>query len=274
MQGSIAQALALTIYANDVLRGTPRDRFWPSATAFVFCKNVRFLDLGGQPNAPTEILFAQDPVQWVARLKREGAVGFHVHYLSSNGPGISDRMSVAFVGGGGQWLIESARHDVSDLWDARWRLGNRDDPEKNIWDVAYGRVGKNSARVQPTTRGLAALRHELNDVLSKIEAFASRHGLDVFAKSFRDGIDRLRSDAPLAGVYHSDLAEANSLALDAQQILGAAQAAWVFGGMGSWNDLGFEGPEQEEYERLSGQLFLLLNQSICEAANTGFPEGE
>ena len=67
-----------------------------------------------------------------------------------------------------------------------------------------------------------------------------------------------------------DLARGGRLPLDARQILGAAQAAWVFGGMGSWNDLGFEGHAQDEYTALSDELFSLLNQAICEAANSGF----
>jgi hypothetical protein len=56
--------------------------------------------------------------------------------------------------------------------------------------------------------------------------------------------------------------------LEAKQLLGAVQAAWVFGGMGSWNDLGFDGDDQQEYDKLSIELFLLLNQAICSAINT------
>ena len=45
--------------------------------------------------------------------------------------------------------------------------------------------------------------------------------------------------------------------LPAAQLLGAAQSAWVFGGMGSWNDLGFEGEDQALYDRLSEELYRL-----------------
>ena len=38
----------------------------------------------------------------------------------------------------------------------------------------------------------------------------------------------------------------------------ACEAAWVFGGMGSWNDLGFQGEDQQTYERLSHRLFQLV----------------
>lgn len=55
--------------------------------------------------------------------------------------------------------------------------------------------------------------------------------------------------------------------LEAKQLLAAAQAAWVFGGMGSWNDLGFDGNDQQEYNELSDKLFSLLNQAVSNATN-------
>jgi hypothetical protein len=41
----------------------------------------------------------------------------------------------------------------------------------------------------------------------------------------------------------------------------------VFGGMGSWNDMGFEGSDQREYDRVSELLFTALNETIQTAAN-------
>lgn len=50
-------------------------------------------------------------------------------------------------------------------------------------------------------------------------------------------------------------------------LLDACQSAWVFGGMGSWNDMSFEGADQAEYDRLSEELFNTLNETIQTAAN-------
>jgi hypothetical protein len=56
---------------------------------------------------------------------------------------------------------------------------------------------------------------------------------------------------------------------DARSVLiSPAQAAWVFGGMGSWNDQGFDGQTQDRYERLSENLYKLLNRVIVTAANS------
>jgi hypothetical protein len=49
-------------------------------------------------------------------------------------------------------------------------------------------------------------------------------------------------------------------------ILRAIKHAWVFGGMGSWNDTG----GGERYEELSERLFKALNDTICGLANSTF----
>jgi hypothetical protein len=56
-------------------------------------------------------------------------------------------------------------------------------------------------------------------------------------------------------------------------LLDASQKAWVFGGMGSWNDLGSEGDDQKLYERLSDRLFRAVNEAIEAAATSTFKEG-
>jgi hypothetical protein len=38
--------------------------------------------------------------------------------------------------------------------------------------------------------------------------------------------------------------------------------------MGSWNDMGFQGQDQVRYEKLSGELFALLNDAIIVSTNS------
>jgi hypothetical protein len=55
--------------------------------------------------------------------------------------------------------------------------------------------------------------------------------------------------------YHSDLMPENAYGMAEQQLLFAASHAWVFGGMGSWNDMGFEDKQvQHRYETVSSAL--------------------
>jgi hypothetical protein len=268
LQGPIAQAAALAIFGNDILRGFSRENFWPASTVFKFCKAVRFVTLSGEATSPTESPFAADPMQWITRLRDEGTTRLHIHAFAHNDPQISDRMSVGFVGGGGRLLIETQQARVSDLWQARWQGLNKDDPDQKIWDVTYFRIDQDRPHIPLQTNSITALRQDLMMVLSKIEAFAARQKLEYFAGAFRKATGLLSSDHPLSETYHSDLAPTAAIPLEAKQLLGAVQAAWVFGGMGSWNDLGFDGDDQREYDALSGKLFLLINQTLCSAINT------
>ncbi|MCP4618415.1 MAG: hypothetical protein GY844_18515 [Bradyrhizobium sp.] len=269
MQTSIAQAAALTVFGNDILQKQQRDNFWPTATVFNFCKYVRFVSLGGDTRAPTESSFADTPGEWSARLKSDGTVGLRLHCGARNKPGISDRDAVGFVGGGPRWLIETMRHQQSDLWEGSWQVVDKDAPDRKIWGVTYFRIAPNAPRLPLQSRSLEEVRRDLEIALKQIETFAGHRKLEPFVTMFRNGARLLASDNPLDGLYHPDMGPA--LPLGARQLLGATQAAWVFGGMGSWNDIGFDGADQQEYEQLSDRLFSLLNEAICAAANTSAP---
>ncbi len=57
--------------------------------------------------------------------------------------------------------------------------------------------------------------------------------------------------------------------LDARQLLAMASRAWVFGGMGSWNDIGFtDAARNEEYRRVSQELYRAVTDAIRDAANS------
>jgi hypothetical protein len=80
--------------------------------------------------------------------------------------------------------------------EARWLVGNREDPEHKIWDVAYCRVDKNRAHLTFSSESLIKLKSHLEVVLSKIEAFATRKNLETFAKAFRAAKEVLFSNEP------------------------------------------------------------------------------
>ena len=72
--------------------------------------------------------------------------------------------------------------------------------------------------------------------------------------------------------YHQYLAPGGGLPSLAVRLLDAYQPAWVFGGMGSWNDLGFHGEVQAEYNRTSERLFLTLTE-VIQAVNASSGAG-
>ena len=215
-----------------------------------------------------ERIFAANPHDWFERLRSEGIDRLRISYGPSGQNRVADRMLVGFVGGGGKWLIESRGPDSSDFWEVRWQLGDRERKDKKIWRVSYLRVITKEHATQAPPEDLEKLRLELKQCLEEIAQFSSSQNLDWFTNAFESGIGRLESSDPLAETYHPDIVPPGFLSLAASQLLGSAQATWVFGGMGSWNDQGFEGQIQARYEQLSEKLYQLLNRAIVAASNS------
>ena len=268
MQGPIFQVLALVTHGNAALAGRPVADFHTSNPAFVFTEHVRFVDLEPPREAWNETPFAANPDEWLAKLRDRGCRGLRAwRSASADEETIADRFSIAFVGGGGRWLIESVGPAGSDYWMASWTLGNRDRPDRKIWQVTYGRIEQGRTTAAPEPTSLDVLSRELQELLPDAIAFTWRHELDGFAEAFETALSALtaESEPDLHG-----LALPGQLPLAASRLLAASLHAWVFGGMGSWNDIVFQGEDNEEYHRISEKLFGLINSATVEAVNCSF----
>lgn len=270
MQGTIAQIVALVVHGNTYLGGPEQAIAFPGAhSTLTFCEFVKFVGLTRSGDSWNETSFAQDPSSWLQELRKSRVHAIRMIYMPSgqNLGGATDRMLVGFVGGGGRWLLETTGPSGSDFWEGRWTVGDKNRTDKKIWRVTYGRIATNQPPSPHASRNLDSLRQRLIENLTEISAFARHHNLDGFTKAFEAGLSGLASSSPGADVYHNDLLSPG-MSLTAAQLLSAAQSSWVFGGMGSWNDLGFDGDDQKTYEDLSEDLYKLLNDSIVSAANS------
>ena len=277
MKGTIAQIVALTTWGNaalDELVLLDGASFYPSNSTFVFCEYVKFVDVRKNGAAWEEVSYASDPLAWFKRIRQEGTYTLRLIHGPSNGVRIGsqkvpDRMLAGFIGGGGRWLIEAVKPGESDYWEARWEVGERDREDQKIWRVTYGRIAANAPSSEWGRRDSAEeVKRALAANLSKIAEFARVHNEERFAKVFDSALVCLTSPRPLEGLFHADITPKNVLAKVSEQLLGAVITAWVFGGMGSWNDLGFEGDDQVQYGELSEELYRLLNLAILVATNS------
>jgi len=243
--------------------------FYPANSAFQYCEYVNFVDSHQEGNNLVEAGFASDPLAWFDALRKRGTDTLRMHYGPSARTQPADRMLVGFVGGGGRWLVESQTSGMSDLWEARWQVGDRSRQDRKIWRVTYARFAKNQRPIQsPALEHPERLLQDLDRLLIAMEEFSRTQGLDNFATLFARARTRLHSDPPYSDQYHSDLIRTDLLPLAACKLLAACQDAWVFGGMGSWNDQGFDADTQPRYEALSEELYQLLNRAIVVAANS------
>ena len=241
MQGSLAQSVALTCHGNAAIHGMSIPEFFPLNSTCPFCEQITFIAGGGDADGKQQsITLADTPNQWLRMLPGRRIQRLRLHQRAQNDPRIPDRMSTAFVGGG---------RVMEDRRDPRKRdqrvlanqvgVGNRDAADRRIWRVVYGLVAIEQTTVAFPLRPLEIIGDDLRVALHQILAFAEDQK-SGFAANFADALKVL--DDPDADIgYHKDLAPTGALGPLAVSLLKAAQRAWVFGRMGSWNDMEFAG---------------------------------
>ena len=273
MNGSIAQVVVLVCAGNAMLKGRDVSGLWPNADVFKFTKECRFLapPLDG-PFSLSRDYVADNPTEWLAKQTR-GSNGFrlrmeHRRFDRPMGGQDQERMTAGFVGGGPHWYVEVMRPHGSDLWEAQDRVSNKDDPDHRIWSTTYLRTSSHVVLPPPNQPPIPEVSKRLLNALEEIHAFANEVRADPFAKLFGDAIADLRSASPPASGYSDDIFRYGAPGLPARRLFAAASAAWVFGGMGSWNDLGFEGKTEVRYIALSDMLFWTLVDAIVAATNS------
>jgi hypothetical protein len=267
MQTPILQSISLVLAGRALAAGIDLQQYWPAASVFQFCHSVRFFE--GKPDDPDSALreYAADPRVWLARCLQQTPVQFRLVYLPSQQASLGDRHSVGFVGGGGSWLVEiDDGHDVS-WWEPHWRIGDRQDPERRIWEVGYFRRPPQRDMARPVAASPGEIAQRLEHQFAAIADFARGQDLGEFAAVFDAARQRLTSAAPFDNLVHADVDPGHQLSLPARQLLAAAQIGWVFGGMGSWNDRSFPGAVGERYEKLSDDLFGSLIEAVIAAVN-------
>lgn len=269
MKGSIAQMAALACFGNAFLAGKPFAPFFPGNSTCQFCDHIRFVVrerklFGGEK----ERVIASTPDAWFSSLQEAKAREIRLWHGSSGDSSLPDRMSAAFVGGGGDWTLEVLLPgDQSEYWAENWHVWNYEAPERRIWRVDYSRFWKGAASPEPRV-SLAEAHAKLWESLRAIHTFSQSNPCGSFSGQFAKAIEALESKGEAPHGYHRDLAPEGLLPPEALALFDACQIAWVFGGMGSWNDLSLEGGE---YDRVSENLFQALNEAICAAANSSRP---
>jgi hypothetical protein len=262
VNGPIAQLAAITCHANAFLSGRDFSAYFPDNSTCHFCDCVEFLASGN-------IAYAASPDDWIHALPDRDVDGLCIRFEARNDPGLSDRLSAGFVGGGRVGLLEVRRDDgISEYWLPDWQVQNEDAEDRRIWHVAYRLHATDDS--QPTVaRSPAFIRTSFRERLQDIVQFARGNTRGVFDHHFIAALAAL-DDPDAAAGYHPDVALPGQLSDDARAMLHAAMQAWVFGGMGTWNDLSFEQPIQTEYENLSDGLFSIVHEAIESAVNSTF----
>lgn len=239
MVGSLDSAAYLVAWGNAWAAGSPAaadhdalDRHLGRFTEHVF------------PGAA-----ASGAAGWFERLEAVGAVALRMPPSAAGSPTLA-----AFAGGAGAEVIAGTRDGTLVTWRLeeqlhpdRLRPGeDPPDPPPPTWRYVWHQSPPERGEL-PAEPDVEAASARLDAALDRAVAFTDAHGLeDPWGSIFR-GARRVTGDPSLPAPYGPR----------GRTLFGRARAAWVFGGMGSWNDLGFAGdtPEAREYAELTDELY-------------------
>ncbi|WP_211296440.1 hypothetical protein [Paenibacillus donghaensis] len=203
--------------------------------------------------------------KWLAELKEKGCQRLMLNGLVS----ASAWNNSVFVGSGAPSGVTTLGTSGESLWRVEWRMDQY--RSQTRWKITYTEqkitAGHKEAR---EFIPLVELAGKLEEVLSQIAELAVEIGEAFWSSSFFEpAIGILKGTGPAAQLSF----ELPAVYTDrARALLNAVYKAWVFGGMGSWNDsppyaAHLQGREQD-YDRLSARLYETLLQCARGAVNS------
>ena len=147
-------------------------------------------------------------------------------------------------------VSEQTRADWWTLWTSK---RNPAPPKHSIF--CFGQAQLPTKKYDTTDRQAAHLGRALKDILR----YSRKHSLDEFSLAFERALNFL--DSKCSAEVNPALAVLEHLYSEPQyRLFVSLSACGVFGGMGTWNDLGRD--DDPEYARVSDQLFRARNQLI------------
>lgn len=213
---------------------------------------------------------AHGPSEWFEKLRKRQCRGLRLH----NAPmqqnrklgHIDERLLVGMVGGGPRWLIEAVYGDHSELWEGFDRVGDQKAVDKKIWLSAYILIGE-AASAESIDTNIKGASVDLRDALLNIEPVARAIPGTGFADIFVAARGTLEGkDLP----YPLEFLRYAQMKPEAQRLLKAAGRAWVFGAMGSWNDVSVDAAMKPRYESASKTLFEAASRAVLVSANSTY----
>ncbi|HVF99478.1 MAG TPA: hypothetical protein VND68_06545 [Chloroflexia bacterium] len=265
MNGDLSQLVTLAAYGNAFLarEGADPPELVGHNPMFNFTSLKFVRDPRPHGDGMRGTLVAESTAGWYAGLRELGARSI---WLVRRGDSTTEDMPrhalVAFAGGG-DWHLQVDYRDKSEVWSANWHFTGK--PGAGHWYVTYAAVPLDEVP-QAEKHDLAEVGARLRQALVEIEQLARANAEEAWAdifKAARDELDshgegRLPDMMPGEGYSHA-----------ARRLLSAASRAWVFGGMGSWNDVYFPGEEaRTDYSRLTAQLYDAVVTAAVAATNS------
>jgi hypothetical protein len=270
VHGELAQVIALAAHGSAWLKGIlpgPPPPLDADNSTFQYVRRVRFDFCSSSVQTTATVA---DVGGWLqgARAREIDRLWLLIpdpRVVVTDGEHAPDRMLVAFAGAGQWFLLGTSAEPPRELWRGSWTVGDEGAPDRRIWDIEYS--GEPVAgTIEPVQGDISVCAQRLLDALEQIEAFAREQQLGDWADWFAEARELDQVNDPS---YHPDMLPNVGYSEPARRLLAMATRTWVFGGMGSWNDLVFSVQQDEsEYERLSAALYAAVLAAFVAAVNT------
>ena len=269
MTAEIEQCALFTSFGNAYAAGLPLDgeRLQRSLR---FVASMTFV-MTPQLTGSAPYVVAHDPVAWFDALARSGTRRFSLVHVPRAGSPRERPALAAFVRGGGEWMIAAHEEKLTVSWLSRWSLAAEPVERPRIWSVEYAGCAA-APSIRPLEPELGAVRDALDRALRDALALANgKPDLRVWAGYFERARAALISAAPesLLDERSAPVLAEGMHVLMARQLVTAAQCAWVFGGMGSWNDYtASDDAGRERYQAVTAALYAAVVDAIPAGVNT------
>ena len=233
--------MALALHGNAWLAEPqqPAPALLETNSAFRFVNSLRVLDRSGRWR-PREVAF-NDTASWFEHLRVQRIDRLTLLDAHATGP-VPDEVAATFANGI-PWSIGGSTRRERRRWGSSWAVTDADAADRRIWAMRL-EIEPSAVTDVVAAPGVNLATAELDHALEDISAFAAAHGLGNWRERFDGARAQLDASEPVLP-YHPDIAPAGSLPPARARLLAAAMTAWVFGGMGSWNDIGLDGAQSQ-----------------------------
>ncbi|MGC9779751.1 MAG: hypothetical protein HZR80_10955 [Candidatus Heimdallarchaeota archaeon] len=259
MHTEVLQISLLTAYGKAYIEGkdVSFEKNHPGAYNH---RNIRFVAKLPQEQLIKKDIIAENPNDWFKYLKKEKFIRLHLTYQPSAYISSKARLKSVSDNKGSHWHIIAEKEEKCDIWKSKWQSESGELMSYYflmIKDLDLGSV--NFPTIETT-------KLYLKEILNDLVEFTKKNELTNWIEVFQNALNYLSIENP-SKLIEDDYLPTGCYSLEAKQILAACDQAWVFGGIGSWNDV-VHVHDYDLYRRLTANLYDTLCNSIVSAINS------
>lgn len=264
----VVQAISLVAWGDAFLSGKISDidelkKFFDNNQIFNICDKIEFDDCSVDPNKP--IFFAPNPTEWLVKMKNDGYQRLYFFCNEMNW-----ELS-GFPNEAAKIIIKAEKDGHYDFWHVVW---GENENEEDSCIVIYYRAETLWKMSKPNEDSLENCVKFFPLLIEEINAFAKKHNkkyhLAPFIDCFESALQALKSKNPSGIIFEEQMFPWQFFSLDAKRVMSAIEKSWVFGAMGSWNDIEYEDEkDQKEYEKISRIFYSKLIEYTQIVVNQG-----